>query len=254
MSHAAVGTVLTLMLGLGVVIAALTAVIAALSSCSNWKSKGESASGAGGQFIQTPRSREILSEILWTPPAQTPFAELRWFRFSVARLDGNGLSEPEVTPPTPDPLEQRGDRVRRAELDAEVDKVASALRSKGLKNGDRVRLTSVRPEQHFTQPPPRFTEASLVKELERLGTSPRFLAVGAIVAGVLVLDVHVRRRRTGLQRDRVVDLSDLIHRIAEERFDFVDLTLEPPAAWFPDGKDDPQIAPLRLREDRFSVR
>ncbi len=28
-----------------------------------------------------------------------------------------------------------------------------------------------------------------------------------------------------------------IHRIAEERFDFVDLTLEPPAAWFPDGKD-----------------
>ncbi|HYP23730.1 MAG TPA: sugar phosphate isomerase/epimerase family protein [Actinomycetota bacterium] len=28
-----------------------------------------------------------------------------------------------------------------------------------------------------------------------------------------------------------------IHRIAEDRFDFVDLTLEPPAAWFPDGKE-----------------
>ncbi len=28
-----------------------------------------------------------------------------------------------------------------------------------------------------------------------------------------------------------------IHRIAEDRFDFVDLTLEPPAAWLPDGKD-----------------
>jgi sugar phosphate isomerase/epimerase len=27
-----------------------------------------------------------------------------------------------------------------------------------------------------------------------------------------------------------------IHRIAEDRFDFVDLTLEPPAAWLPDGK------------------
>ncbi len=27
-----------------------------------------------------------------------------------------------------------------------------------------------------------------------------------------------------------------IHRIADERFDFVDLTLEPPAAWLPDGK------------------
>jgi sugar phosphate isomerase/epimerase len=28
-----------------------------------------------------------------------------------------------------------------------------------------------------------------------------------------------------------------IHRIADERFDFVDLTLEPPAAWLPDGKE-----------------
>jgi DNA topoisomerase-1 len=30
-------------------------------------------------------------------------------------------------------------------------------------------LHAIVPEQHFTQPPPRFTEASLVKELERLG-------------------------------------------------------------------------------------
>jgi sugar phosphate isomerase/epimerase len=28
-----------------------------------------------------------------------------------------------------------------------------------------------------------------------------------------------------------------IHRIAEDGFDFVDLTLEPPAAWLPDGRD-----------------
>lgn len=30
-------------------------------------------------------------------------------------------------------------------------------------------LLAILPQQHFTQPPPRFTEASLVKELERLG-------------------------------------------------------------------------------------
>ena len=30
-------------------------------------------------------------------------------------------------------------------------------------------LLDIRAEQHFTEPPPRFTEASLVKELERLG-------------------------------------------------------------------------------------
>ena len=33
----------------------------------------------------------------------------------------------------------------------------------------RCQLNGIVPEQHFTQPPPRFTEASLVKELERLG-------------------------------------------------------------------------------------
>jgi len=38
-----------------------------------------------------------------------------------------------------------------------------------LAEKDRVRVESITPAQHFTQPPPRFTEASLVKELERLG-------------------------------------------------------------------------------------
>jgi DNA topoisomerase-1 len=38
-----------------------------------------------------------------------------------------------------------------------------------LEVGDPITLESVRPEQHFTQPPPRFSEASLVKELEERG-------------------------------------------------------------------------------------
>jgi DNA topoisomerase I len=35
--------------------------------------------------------------------------------------------------------------------------------------GDRVEVREITPSQHFTEPPPRFSEASLVKELERLG-------------------------------------------------------------------------------------
>jgi DNA topoisomerase I len=38
-----------------------------------------------------------------------------------------------------------------------------------LDGGDRADLQRLEPRQHFTQPPPRFSEASLVKELERLG-------------------------------------------------------------------------------------
>jgi DNA topoisomerase I len=39
----------------------------------------------------------------------------------------------------------------------------------GVEKGDVVELRALEPRQHFTQPPPRFSEASLVKELEKLG-------------------------------------------------------------------------------------
>jgi len=38
-----------------------------------------------------------------------------------------------------------------------------------LEEGDKVGLQEIRPEQHFTEPPPRFSEASLVKTLEEYG-------------------------------------------------------------------------------------
>ena len=38
-----------------------------------------------------------------------------------------------------------------------------------LKKGDTVSLLSIEPKQHFTQPPPRYTEATLVKALEENG-------------------------------------------------------------------------------------
>jgi len=38
-----------------------------------------------------------------------------------------------------------------------------------IEEGDIINLDVLRPEQHFTEPPPRFTEASLVKTLEEYG-------------------------------------------------------------------------------------
>lgn len=43
--------------------------------------------------VQGPLSREILSQVIWTPPTQPTIQELGWFRFTVARLgDFNGTS------------------------------------------------------------------------------------------------------------------------------------------------------------------
>ena len=57
-------------------------------------------------------------------------------------------------------LESEGDDDAREEGDKILPPLAV---------GDPVTATSVRPEQHFTTPPPRFSEASLVKELEEKG-------------------------------------------------------------------------------------
>jgi aminomethyltransferase len=36
--------------------------------------------------VQGPRSREILNQIVWTPPAQPRLEELGWFRFTIGRI------------------------------------------------------------------------------------------------------------------------------------------------------------------------
>jgi aminomethyltransferase len=45
--------------------------------------------------VQGPKSREILKDIIWTPPAQPSIGELEWFRFAVGRI-GNFEGPPIV--------------------------------------------------------------------------------------------------------------------------------------------------------------
>jgi DNA topoisomerase-1 len=67
--------------------------------------------------------------------------------------------------------------------------------------GDQVEVREITPSQHFTEPPPRFSEASLVKELEQLGIG-RPSTYSAIISTLSVREyVRVDQRRffpTGL--------------------------------------------------------
>ncbi|MDO5012335.1 MAG: type I DNA topoisomerase, partial [Pseudomonadota bacterium] len=58
-------------------------------------------------------------------------------------------------------------RVYTESRDDDADAAESKLPA--LSVGDAVTITELTPEQHFTQPPARYTEASLVKKLEELG-------------------------------------------------------------------------------------
>jgi DNA topoisomerase-1 len=59
------------------------------------------------------------------------------------------------------------------QVSADDDEDADGEASKGLlppvTEGEILRLETLRPEQHFTEPPPRYNDATLVKELEEKG-------------------------------------------------------------------------------------
>jgi DNA topoisomerase-1 len=64
-----------------------------------------------------------------------------------------------------------------------------------LKEGDALRLKDVEPSQHFTKPPPRFTEASLVKELESdgIGRPSTYAQIISTLRDRKYVDIEQRR-------------------------------------------------------------
>jgi DNA topoisomerase-1 len=55
------------------------------------------------------------------------------------------------------------------EIGGEKGEDEGALKLPQIKVGDEVKNEALNPTQHFTQPPPRYTDASLIKELEEQG-------------------------------------------------------------------------------------
>src|SRR5207248_10929590 len=66
-----------------------------------------------------------------------------------------------------------------------------------LEEGETLRFIALDPRQHFTQPPARFTEASLIKVLEELGIGRP--STYASILGTIINDRgYVRRDRKAL--------------------------------------------------------
>jgi DNA topoisomerase-1 len=101
--------------------------------------------------------------------------------------------------------------VYQSSEDEETDKITSNIPE--LKKGDELNLKEVLPEQHFTQPPPRYTEASLVKTLEENGIGrPSTYApiIGTIQdRGYVIKDERVLKP---------TDLGKLVNKILVENF------------------------------------
>ncbi|KFI01717.1 type I DNA topoisomerase [Bacillus spizizenii] len=82
-----------------------------------------------------------------------------------------------------------------------------------LQEGDTVLSKDIEPEQHFTQPPPRYTEARLVKTLEELG-------IGRPSTYAPTLDTIQRRGYVGLDNKRFIptELGQIVLELIMEFF------------------------------------
>jgi len=90
---------------------------------------------------------QVSVDILATPPSKDPVRFLFRATGSTLRFDG----------------------FIRIYLEGSDDEEEAEGRLPALTVAQALRLLELRPEEHFTQPPPRYTEASLVKELEERG-------------------------------------------------------------------------------------
>ncbi|HUU29476.1 MAG TPA: type I DNA topoisomerase [archaeon] len=82
-----------------------------------------------------------------------------------------------------------------------------------LKKGDQLILELITPRQHFTQPPPRYTESSLIRELEANGIG-RPSTYAAIMSTILDKG-YVQRIKGAL---KPTDLGFVVNELLVERF------------------------------------
>ncbi len=82
-----------------------------------------------------------------------------------------------------------------------------------LREGEPVDLLALRPEQHFTEPPPRFSEASLVKVLEEYGIG-RPSTYAAIISTLLAREYAVLDSR----RFKPTDIGRIVNRFLTRHF------------------------------------
>jgi len=77
-----------------------------------------------------------------------------------------------------------------------------------LAEGDRTTVVDVTPEQHFTQPPPRYTEASLIRALEErgIGRPSTYAATISTIIDRGYVTVVERRLRPEYVGEKVTDL------------------------------------------------
>ncbi len=100
--------------------------------------------------------------------------------------------------------------------DQESEKKKESRLLPSLKEGEQLKPLEIRPEQSFTKPPPRYTEASLVKDLEKQGIG-RPSTYAAIMQKIQSRDYTTKERGTL----KPTELGKVISKMLEDNFKLI---------------------------------
>ena len=152
-----------------------------------YKSKAKNAQEAHEAVRPTDLSRRPADVASYLDDDQRRLYELIWKRTIASQMESAVLDQVAVEMGAPDNqvalratgsviafdgflrLYQEGRDDSDKEATSDAASVSEDRILPPLNEGDAVERRQVTPEQHFTQPPPRYSEASLVKTLEELG-------------------------------------------------------------------------------------
>ena len=147
----------------------------------SFKNNSKNAQEAHEAIRPTDASREPASLAGILDGQQLALYELIWKRSVACQMENAVLDQVTVDIATHDQqamLRAVGTTIRfdgfLTLYQEDVDDPADEKESEGrllppMAEGEAVTTDKITPDQHFTQPPPRFTEASLVKRMEELG-------------------------------------------------------------------------------------
>ena len=143
-----------------------------------YKNKAKNAQEAHECIRPTDMSRDA-GQLAKLEPEQRKLYDLIWKRTLAAQMEGARLERTAVTIASADgQVEMRAtgqvvlfDGFLRVYEEGRDDVVVDDddKRLPQISEGEKADKKGVTPEQHFTQPPPRYTEATLVKKMEELG-------------------------------------------------------------------------------------
>ena len=165
--------------------------------------------------LRTPR--EVKAHLA---PEQFKLYELIWKRTVACQMN------PAVIDAVAAELKARGDAVFRATgttiaepgfmmvyAESQDEEQAEEGALPVLKEGEKVNLKEVRIDQHFTEPPPRYSEASLVKTLEEYGIG-RPSTYASIISTLLQRDyVELDKKRF-----RPTDIGRIVNNFLTNHF------------------------------------